>query len=351
MKKVAVVGATGYTGQELIRLILQHDKVSLHTAVSQSSGGKKLAEVYPSFAKFTDLTLSAEHIEDVAAKVDLIFMALPHGIAAKSVTKKILDKCAVIDLGADFRLQNTKEYEQWYEYKHPNKAIVKEAVYGLPELNREKIKDARLVANPGCYATCSILTLTPLLQAQVIDLESIIVDGKSGVSGAGRSLALGTHFDECNESIKAYKVGCHRHTPEIEQELSVQAGEAVLISFTPHLVPMHRGILITSYSILNRDMSEDEIFDIYKSAYRNEPFIRLFDTPGSDYRFPETRWVKGSNFCDIGLTIDARTDRVIAVGAIDNLIKGAAGQAIQNMNIMFGWDETTGLNQVPTFPS
>ncbi len=351
MKKVAVVGATGYTGQELIRLLLQHEKVDLHTAVSQSSGGKKLADVYPSLAKFTDLTLSAEHVEDVADNVDLIFMALPHGIAAKTVTKKVLDKCAVIDLGADFRLQSTKEYEQWYEYKHPSKSIVKEAVYGLPELNRARIKGARLIANPGCYATCSILALSPLLKAQVIDLESIIVDGKSGVSGAGRSLALGSHFDECNESIKAYKVGCHRHTPEIEQELSLQAGEAVLISFTPHLVPMNRGILITGYSILNRDMTEDEVFEIYRSAYAKEPFIRLFDVPGDEYRFPETRWVKGSNFCDIGLTVDARTDRVIVIGAIDNLIKGAAGQAIQNMNIMFGWDESAGLRQAPIFPT
>lgn len=351
MKKVAVVGATGYTGQELIRLILQHDKVTLHTAVSQSSAGKKLADVYPNLAKSTDLTLTDEDIESVAGKVDVIFMALPHGIAAKTVTKKVLDKCAVIDLGADFRLQNTKEYEQWYEYKHPNKAIVKEAVYGLPELNRDRIKGARLVANPGCYATCSILTLTPLLRAGVIDLESIIIDGKSGVSGAGRSLALGTHFDECNESIKAYKVGCHRHTPEIEQELSLQAKEAVLLSFTPHLVPMHRGILITSYSILNREMSDDELFDMYNSAYSKEPFIRLFDSAKGEYRFPETRWVKGSNFCDIGVTVDARTDRVIAVGAIDNLIKGAAGQALQNMNILFGWPETTGITQLPTFPS
>lgn len=351
MKKVAVVGATGYTGQELIRLILQHDKVTLHTAVSQSSAGKRLADVYPNLAKATDLTLSDEDIESVAAKVDVIFMALPHGIAAKTVTRKVLDKCAVIDLGADFRLQNTKEYEHWYEYKHPNKAIVKDAVYGLPELNRDKIKGARLVANPGCYATCSILTLAPLLRAGVIDLESIIIDGKSGVSGAGRSLALGTHFDECNESIKAYKVGCHRHTPEIEQELSLQAKEAVLLSFTPHLVPMHRGILITSYSILNRELSDEEVFEIYKSAYNNEPFIRLFDSAKGEYRFPETRWVKGSNFCDIGVTVDARTDRVIAVGAIDNLIKGAAGQAIQNMNILFGWTETMGLNQLPTFPS
>lgn len=351
MKKVAVVGATGYTGQELIRLILQHEKVELHVAVSSSSGGKKLSEVYPNLSGFTDLVLSGEHIEEVAARVDLIFMALPHGIAAKTVTHKILDQCAVIDLGADFRLQNTSQYEQWYEFKHPNEAVVKEAVYGLPELNREQIKKARLIANPGCYATCSILTLAPLLKTGVIDLESIIVDGKSGVSGAGRSLNLGTHFDECNESIKAYKVACHRHTPEIEQELSKQAGEAVLISFTPHLVPMHRGILITSYSILNRELSEGEIIAIYQREYGGEPFVRLFDKPGSEYHYPETRWVKGSNFCDIGLAVDARTDRVIAIGAIDNLVKGAAGQAIQNMNIMFGFDERLGLKQIGTFPS
>lgn len=351
MKNVAVVGATGYTGQELIRLLLQHDKVQLHTAVSASSGGKKLTDVYPNLATFTDLTLSSEDLETVAEKVDVIFMALPHGLAAKAVTKSVLEKCRVIDLGADFRLRDTEQYQQWYEYKHPNAEVVKSAVYGLPELHREQIKDARLIANPGCYATCAILTLAPLLQAGVIDLESIIVDGKSGTSGAGRSLSLGTHFDEVNESIKAYKVACHRHTPEIEQELSAQAGEGVLISFTPHLVPMHRGILITSYAILHKEMSESELQKIFHDAYDSEPFIRLFDSSRGEYRFPETRWVKGSNFCDIGVTVDARTDRVVVVGALDNLIKGAAGQAIQNMNLMFGWDENTGLRQIPTFPS
>ncbi len=350
-KSVAVVGATGYTGHELIRLLLQHPRIKLKTAVSQSSAGKNLANVYPNMERFTELVCSSSSLESLADETDLIFLALPHGHAAERVTEGILEKCKVIDLGADFRLQTASQYEDWYGYKHPTPELLKESVYGLPELNRRKIAQARLVANPGCYATGSLLALAPMVSNQAIKLDSIIVDGKSGVSGAGRALTLGNHFDECNESIKAYKVGNHRHTPEIEQELEVRSNLKVNISFTPHLVPMNRGILITAYASLAKVMSLEEVKALYTSFYAGSYFIRLYNTESAEYPYPETRWVKGSNFCDIGVTIDVRTNRLIAICALDNLVKGAAGQAIQNMNLLFGWDETLGLKQMPIFPA
>jgi N-acetyl-gamma-glutamyl-phosphate reductase len=351
LKKVAVVGATGYTGQELIRLLLQHETVEIQTAVSHSNEGKSFASVYPGFQKVTDLVCAEANLEQLADQVDLIFLALPHGHAASRVTVDVLQKCKVIDLGGDFRLKDANDYEVWYQFKHPNADLLQEAVYGLPELNRAQIAKARLIANPGCYATCSILTLAPLLMAKVIDPASIIIDAKSGVSGAGRSLELGTHFNECNESIKAYKVASHRHTPEIEQQLAACSKSSFCTSFTPHLVPMNRGILVTAYASLTSKLSAEQIFQIYTSYYGKEPFIRLFSPGDALYKFPETRWVKGSNFCDIGMAIDERTNRVIALGALDNLVKGAAGQAIQNMNLLFGWPESSGLKQSPIFPA
>ncbi|MBA3993662.1 MAG: N-acetyl-gamma-glutamyl-phosphate reductase [Cyanobacteria bacterium DS2.3.42] len=351
MKKVAVIGATGYTGQELIRILVQHPEVKVHSAVSSSKGGKPFASVYPSFSKTADFTCSSDSIEAISTEVDLIFIALPHGLAAKMVNQDVLDKCAVVDLGADFRLKNAGDYDEWYDFTHPNPALLEFAAYGLPELNREKIKSAKLIANPGCYATCSILSLAPLLSAGLVDESTVIVDAKSGVSGAGRSLSLGVHFNECNESIKAYKLGTHRHTPEIEQALHPYSDKSLAISFTPHLVPMNRGILCTSYGSLKKKMTEKELFDLYSEFYEDEQFIRIFDPQSEEYQYPETRWVKGSNYCDIGLSIDKRTNRAIIVGALDNLVKGAAGQAVQNMNIHFGWQESTGLNHAPIFPA
>ncbi len=349
--KVAVVGSTGYTGQELIRLLLQHEKVEMHTAVSNTYAGKSLASVYPGFQKVSDLVCADANLEQLAGEVDLIFLALPHGHAASRVTAEVLQKCRIIDLGGDFRLHDVSDYQEWYDFKHPNPELLQEAVYGLPELTRDQIKKARLIANPGCYATCSILTLAPLLSHKLIDPDSIVIDAKSGVSGAGRSLELGTHFNECNESIKAYKVAGHRHTPEIEQQLAACSKTDFRVSFTPHLVPMNRGILVTAYASLKSLMSTAELFAVYESFFGDEYFVRLFSPTDEIYKFPETRWVKGSNFCDIGMAIDQRTKRVIAVGALDNLIKGAAGQAIQNMNLMFGWPETTGLKQSAIFPA
>lgn len=351
MKKVAVVGATGYTGQELIRILVRHPNVQVHTAVSSRKSGKTFSSVYPSFSKLADFTCSADSIETLSTEVDLIFLALPHGLAAKMVSQDVLDKCAVVDLGADFRLKNAGDYDEWYEFTHPNPALLDSSAYGLPELNREKIKAAKLIANPGCYATCSILSLAPLLSASLVDESTVIVDAKSGVSGSGRSLSLGVHFNECNESIKAYKLGTHRHTPEIEQVLNPYAEKALTISFTPHLVPMNRGILCTAYASLKKKMTEKELFDLYSKFYVDEQFIRIFDPQSGEYQYPETRWVKGSNYCDIGVSIDKRTNRAIIVGALDNLVKGAAGQAVQNMNILFDWDESTGLTQAPVFPA
>jgi len=349
--KVAIVGATGYTGQELVRLLLQHPAVDIQAATTQSYNGKSYGEVYPSYTKLTQLVCGDENLDELADQVDVIFLALPHGNAAAKISEDLLKKCTVIDLGADFRLKNHEDYPQWYQFDHPQPALLRHSVYGLPELNREKIAGAKLIANPGCFATCAILTLTPLLRNGLVKLDSIIIDAMSGVSGAGRSLTLGTHFNECNESVKAYKVGSHRHTPEIEQALAEVAQSQFPVSFTPHLVPMNRGILVTAYASLINGVSQEDIWNAYKAAYAEEPFVRLCDRACSDYPYPETRWVKGSNFCDIGVTVDQRTNRVVAIGAIDNLIKGAAGQAIQNMNLVCSWEETAGLMQPPIFPA
>ncbi|MBU6455595.1 MAG: N-acetyl-gamma-glutamyl-phosphate reductase [Cyanobacteria bacterium REEB67] len=351
VKNVAIVGATGYTGQELVRLLLQHPEVQIACAASHSNNGKSYASVYPGFQSIADFVCQEGDLAQIASQVDLIFLALPHGQAASKVDATVLEKCKVIDLSADFRLDAAADYKSWYAFEHPQPALLEEAVYGLPELNRIEIASASLIANPGCYATCSILTLAPLVKANLIELDSLVIDAKSGVSGAGRGFDLGVHFNECNESIKAYKVGCHRHTPEIEQVLAVLAGQSFCTSFTPHLVPMNRGILVTAYAKLASKISQAEILEIYRAFFKDEPFVRLFTPQSGTYSIPETRFVKGSNFCDIGLTVDARTNRVIAVGAIDNLVKGAAGQAIQNMNLLFGWAEATGLQQAPIFPA
>ena len=345
MIKVGIIGATGYAGSELVRLITQHPKAELVTMTSQSYAGQEYKEVYSNYSHL-DYVCEEEHIEEMAEKCDVIFLALPHGVASKKINADILSKTKIIDLGADFRIQDVDVYEKWYT-THYSKDILPEAVYGLCEINRDKIKGKRIVANPGCYTSCSILSLYPLVKEGMIDLSSIIIDAKSGATGAGRGLSLGNHYCELNESVKAYKVASHRHTPEIEEQLSIAAGQDIVLNFTPHLIPMDRGILATCYATLNKKYTYDDFRKAYEKHYGNEHFIRLT----KEGVFPETKWVKGSNFVDIGFTVDERTNRVIVIGALDNLFKGAAGQAVQNMNIIMGIEETTGIDYVPIFPA
>jgi len=342
MIKVGIIGATGYAGSELVRLITQHPKAELVTMTSQSYAGQEYKEVYSNYSHL-DYVCEEEHIEEMAEKCDVIFLALPHGVASKKINADILSKTKIIDLGADFRIQDVDVYEKWYT-THYSKDILPEAVYGLCEINRDKIKGKRIVANPGCYTSCSILSLYPLVKEGMIDLSSIIIDAKSGATGAGRGLSLGNHYCELNESVK---VASHRHTPEIEEQLSIAAGQDIVLNFTPHLIPMDRGILATCYATLNKKYTYDDIRKAYEKHYGNEHFIRLT----KEGVFPETKWVKGSNFVDIGFTVDERTNRVIVIGALDNLFKGAAGQAVQNMNIIMGIEETTGIDYVPIFPA
>ena len=347
MIKVGIAGASGYAGNELVRILMQHPEVEIKKMSAHSSAGKRFDELYENYRDINEMTCGALNMEEMAEGCDVVFMALPHGVASKAVTPEILEKTVVIDFGADFRLKNADIYEKWYGVKHEGRNLLDDAVYGLCEVNRDIIKGKRLIANPGCYTTCSILSLRPLVAEGVIDPDTIIVDAKSGVSGAGRGLALANMFDECNESVKAYKIASHRHTPEIEEQLGYAAGRDITISFTPHLIPMNRGILATCYASLVKSLSYNDVRDIYEKHYGKEYFIRLT----KEGVFPETRWVKGSNFVDIGFKIDNRTGRIVVVGAIDNLVKGAAGQAVQNMNIVFGFDEKTGLKFPPIFPA
>jgi N-acetyl-gamma-glutamyl-phosphate reductase len=336
MIKAAVLGATGYAGIELVRLLTSHPEVSIEVVGSKSFAGKKISEVYQNLEHV--LEKECEELDfDSVAKCDVAFTALPHG-ASKSVIPKLLEKgLKVIDLSGDYRYDDPKVYEAWYGQEHSSPELLKESVYGLCELHRDKVKGARLIGNPGCYTTCSILGTAPLLANHLIDSKSIIIDAKSGVSGAGRGLGLAYHFCECTENSKAYKIGTHRHTSEIEQELSYIAKEPVTLSFTPHLIPQKRGILATIYANLTKDTDTEEVLETYKKFYEGEYFVRVKDT------LPETKHVAGSNFVDIGLCVDKRLGRVVVVSAIDNLVKGAAGQAVQNMNLLFGLDEKTGL--------
>ena len=336
MVKAAVLGATGYAGAELVRLLSFHPEVEIVYLASHSYAGKKFSDIYPAMRGVCDMTLSDDDISKASADADVLFMALPAGIASEAVTPELLSKCAVIDLGADFRLHDSTVYETWYKKEHKHPELLKDAVYGLPEIHRSAIKGKRLIANPGCYTTCSILTLYPLVKNALIDTSTIIIDAKSGTSGAGRSEKVTSLYCEVNESIKAYGVTSHRHTPEIEQELSEAAGKGIVLQFTPHLVPMNRGILSVCYAHLAAGVTEDDVKKAY-SMYDGEPFVRMTDT------LPETRFVKGTNLVDISYRIDRRTGNIIAMGAIDNLVKGAAGQAVQNMNIAFGLEETEGL--------
>lgn len=345
MIKAGIIGSTGYAGAELVRLLLAHPQAEIVWYGSRSYIDQEYASVYGNMFRLVDAACMDDDMNTLADQADVIFTATPQGFCASVMSEELLGKAKVIDLSADFRLKDVSVYEKWYGITHKSPSFIKEAVYGLCELYRDRIAGARLVANPGCYTTCSILTLYPLVKAGLIDPSSIIIDAKSGTSGAGRGAKVPNLFCEVNESIKAYGVATHRHTPEIEEQLSCAAGEEITLNFTPHLVPMNRGILATCYARLKDGIKKEDVQEAYEDCYGGETFIRL---RGSD--LPETRWVKGSNYVDIGFRIDERTGRIIAIGAIDNLVKGAAGQAVQNMNILFGLDEKTGLELVPVFP-
>ena len=344
--KIGIIGSTGYAGGELVRLLWNHKEVEVKRYGSKSYQNEKYGKIHKNMFQLVDDVCMDENIEELADKVDVIFTATPQGFLASRLNDRILSKAKVIDLSADFRLKDVKDYEHWYGMEHKAPSLLFEAVYGLCELNREKIREARLVANPGCYPTCSLLSLYPLIKEGMIDTSTLIIDAKSGASGAGRGAKLEQLFCEVNENIKAYGVASHRHTPEIEEQLSLWAKKKVVINFTPHLVPMNRGILATSYAKMYGKLSYKEVKEVYDKYYKDEYFVRVLE----ENVFPETRWVEGSNFVDINFKIDNRTGRIIMMGAIDNVVKGAAGQAVQNMNIMFGFEENAGLKIVPLFP-
>lgn len=346
MIKAGIIGATGYAGGELVRLLLGHKNAEIKWYGSRSYIDKKYAEVYQNMFELVDDTCLDDNMEELAKQVDVIFTATPQGLCASMVNEDILSKVKIIDLSADFRLKDVKVYEQWYKLTHKAPQFLPEAVYGLCEINREEVKKARLVANPGCYTTCSILTCYPLVKEGLINPDTLIIDAKSGTSGAGRGAKVDNLFCEVNENMKAYGVANHRHTPEIEEQLGYAAGRPLTLSFTPHLVPMNRGILATAYATLTKQVSYQEVKEIYDKYYKEEKFIRVLEKD----MYPQTKWVEGSNYVDINFKIDTRTNRIIMMGAIDNLVKGAAGQAVQNMNLMFGEDEAEGLRLVPMFP-
>lgn len=346
MIKVGIIGATGYAGGELVRILSGHKDAEIKWYGSRSYIDRKYADVYRNMFQIVDAVCMDDNMEELASQVDVIFTATPQGLCASLVNEEILSKTKIIDLSADFRLKDVKVYEEWYKIEHKAPRFLEKAVYGLCEVNRESVRNARLVANPGCYTTCSILTAYPLAKEGLIDMSTLIIDAKSGTSGAGRGAKVPNLFCEVNENIKAYGVASHRHTPEIEEQLGYAAGEQVTLSFTPHLVPMNRGILATEYAKLTKDVSWEDVKAVYDKYYGDEKFIRVLDKDVC----PETKWVEGSNYVDIGFKIDPRTNRIIMMGVIDNLVKGAAGQAVQNMNLMFGLEESEGLELVPMFP-
>ncbi len=347
--KVSIIGSTGYAGKELVKILMYHQGVELVHLISFSYAGKNIAEIFPEFLNKLDKKLINLDLELVAQNSDLVFTALPHTISMDVVPEFLKKGVKIVDLSADYRLKDSTVYKEWYkkELNQISKGLLPEAVYGLPEIYLDKIKDASLVANPGCYPTSVILGIAPLLKYHFVEPEGIIIDSKSGTSGAGKKLSLGLHFAECNENFKAYKVVRHNHIPEVEQELSFiyfgadnkEQTKGIKVSFTPHLLPINRGILSTCYLSLKGFRKEEEVLEIYQKYYHKAPFVRIFEL--SD--FPEIKFVVGTNYCDIGFSIDERVGKIKVISVIDNLLKGAAGQAVQNMNIMSGFSETCGL--------
>ena len=352
MIKVGIIGATGYAGGELVRILMSHQDAKIVWYGSRSYIDKKYYEVYQNMFQIVEDVCKDDNLAELAEQVDVIFTATPQGFLAGLLTEEILSKVKIVDLSADYRIKDVAVYEKWYGIEHKSPQFIKEAIYGLCEINRDKITDkTRLVANPGCYTTCSILTAYPLVKEGLIDVDTLIVDAKSGTSGAGRGAKVANLFCEVNENMKAYGVANHRHTPEIEEQLGYAGNCKVTINFTPHLVPMNRGILATEYAKLKKKEdgslpAYEEIKAVYDKYYEKEKFVRVLEKGVC----PETLWVEGSNYVDINFVIDERTGRVIMMGALDNLVKGAAGQAVQNMNLLFGLPESEGLEMVPCFP-
>ena len=344
--KVAICGASGYTGIELLRILALHPDVEITAVTSERSAGKKVHEVFPFLAAYKHLVFEPMDREKLLQKADLFFLALPHGVSQEAVHYFFSKGKRVIDLSADYRISDAKTYAEWYGLLHNHQDTLRKAVYGLPEIYRKKIRKTRLIANPGCYPTSAILGLMPALKNGLIDPATIIIDSKSGTTGAGRKADLGISFCEVNEGFKAYGIATHRHTPEIEQELSSLAGKKVTVNFTPHLLPVDRGILTTIYAKLTRGTDADNVLGLYTKAYASEPFVRLL----SKGLYPNIKHVRGTNTCEIGLTVNPRTNTLIIVSAIDNLVKGASGQAVHNMNLMMGFIETQAISQLALFP-
>ena len=346
MIKVFICGGSGYTGGELIRILSNHPEVVITGVTSERSAGKIVGNLFPQLRSYSNLVYEHLNPAENLKKADLFFMALPHGESQRAVDFFFQRGKKVIDLSADYRLREPSTYERWYNVPHAFQATLRRAVYGLPEIYRNKIKKATLIANPGCYPTGAILGLLPALRNALIDISSIVIDAKSGTSGAGRKADVSVSYCEVNEGFKAYAIGTHRHTPEIEQELSLLAGKEIAVNFTPHLLPADRGILTTIYAPLIKKMSVHDIVQKYYDAYKKEPFIRVLDYG----LYPNIKHVRGTNFCDIGLKVNERTNTLIIVTTIDNLVKGASGQAVHNMNIMMGFDEKTALDAIALFP-
>ncbi len=352
MIKAGIIGATGYAGGELVRILMNHKEVEIKWYGSRSYIDKKYYQVYRNMFEIVEDICKDDNLAELADQVDVIFTATPQGFLAGILTEEILQKVKIVDLSADYRIKDVAVYEKWYGIEHKSPQFIEEAVYGLCEINRDKITaDTRLVANPGCYTTCSILTAYPLVKEGLVDPNTLIIDAKSGTSGAGRGAKVPNLYCEVNESIKAYGVANHRHTPEIEEQLGYACKKSVLLNFTPHLVPMNRGILATEYAKLNKKAdgtypTYEEVKAVYDKYYAQEKFVRVLEKG----ECPETKWVEGSNFVDVNFVIDERTGRIIMMGALDNLVKGAAGQAVQNMNLLFGLKESEGLEMVPCFP-
>ncbi|WP_462408806.1 N-acetyl-gamma-glutamyl-phosphate reductase [Neobacillus sp. Marseille-QA0830] len=344
--KAAVIGGTGYGAIELIRLIHRHPNLEIGTVVSNSQAGNKFSDSYPHLSEIVEQPLEKFNAVTLSETNDIVFLATPSGVSSNLAPQLLETGMRCIDLSGDFRLRSAEEYQTWYKRTPANGHYLEQAVYGLSEIYSEKIKTAKLIANPGCYPTASTLGLIPILKANIADYQSIVIDAKSGVSGAGRGLSLTSHYAEINENLKAYKLGAHQHIPEIEQVLSDEAGNPINITFTTHLVPMTRGIMCTIYVKLTDKVSIEEIQRIYSEFYKNHPFVRI----RPQGTVPATKEVTGSNFCDVGLHLDERTNRLTIVSVIDNLMKGAAGQAIQNLNLMNDWDVRTGLDDIPMYP-